>query len=156
MSYPFNGISVEHNIIRSHLFDFFAVEISACAFNVSLNQGDVILFPHIISSSGIHNTSMFINTGTFTCERPGLYFISCFVMSYSQFASFSILKNNKEVSHVYVNGGTAAFQRSDYSTGTSVQVISLDVGDTIVVETAYPMYVYGHPYSCLTIFKLKW
>ncbi|VDI07146.1 Hypothetical predicted protein [Mytilus galloprovincialis] len=131
------------------------VALSSCAANGSYSQGDVIHFPHTISSAGISSLSTFSSSGVYTCEFPGLYFVSVYIMSYSQFASFYILKNENQLTHVYIKGSDAFGARSHYATGTSVQAAHLEAGDTIVIKAANQMYVYGNPHSCVTIFKLK-
>lgn len=133
----------------------FSVALSSCAANGSYSQGDVIHFPHTISSAGISSLSTFSSSGVYTCEFPGLYFVSVYIMSYSQFASFYILKNENQLTHVYIKGSDTFGARSHYATGTSVLAAHLEAGDTIVIKAANQMYVYGNPHSCVTVFKLK-
>ncbi|CAC5404908.1 unnamed protein product [Mytilus coruscus] len=113
------------------------VAVSSCASNGSYSQGDIIHFPYIISSVGIYSLSAFSSSGVYTCQSPGLYFVSVYIMSYSQFASFYILKNENQLTHVYIKGSDGFAIRSHYATGTSVQAVHLKTGDTIVIKAAY-------------------
>lgn len=93
------------------------------------SAGYQLKFPAIKSSFGISNVSSIKNTGTFICEKKGLYIILVTVMSCtSKDSRFAIYRNNRQFMEYYV-GHTSG---CDSATGTAV--VKLHVGDAINVR----------------------
>ncbi|XP_071172096.1 uncharacterized protein [Mytilus edulis] len=93
------------------------------------SAGYQLKFPAIKSSFGISNVSSIKNTGTFICEKKGLYIILVTVMScLSSGNRFAIYRNNRQFMVYYVG------YSSGCDSGTGTAVVELHVGDAINVR----------------------
>lgn len=117
-------------------------------------RGFVLKFDDISTQTGINNLSSFRNTGKFTCESEGLYLISSWVESNTDYARFGVYRNNFLLANAYItytDSGSVVV-----GTGTAVIAVELQVGDLVYVKTEYNMLPYiNSKDSCLTIAKLK-
>jgi hypothetical protein len=87
----------------------------------------VIEFTYEKISDGIHNTDSIRNSGIFTCENPGLYLISVYITTDTNFARYAVYKNT-----VQIAAGCSSL--AGFFETTSVTVIEhLTVNDTISV-----------------------
>ncbi|XP_076072026.1 uncharacterized protein LOC143043729 [Mytilus galloprovincialis] len=63
------------------------VAVTSCALSsITYNSGDIIKFSDVKLSNGIGNVNNFKSSGTFTCEKPGLYLFGVYIMSLSTLA----------------------------------------------------------------------
>ena len=110
-------------------------------------KNDVIQFTDVKISNGIHNTDSIKTSGIFTCENPGLYLISVYIVTNAKQGSYYVHKNT-----VTIADGFSSL--TDHYETTSVSVIEhLTVNDRISVTG--DMYVYSNYESCLTILQIK-
>lgn len=86
-------------------------------------------------------------TGIFKCDKPGLYFVSSFIMT-----------NTNGYYYLYKNGGDNAeafFSLNGYyQTSTIVQLIHLSANDTLSIVNGASKRKVGNPASCLSILQL--
>lgn len=122
---------------------------------VSVEQN--IIFPKIMTQFGISNTSAFTSTGIFTCQYPGLYFVSVTILSRSYDAAYQIKLNSSVLTTGFVSRVNSQETKEDnnFHTGTSMIVISLKQADQISVVTAYRLIEVHSWHSCITIIKIK-
>ena len=110
-------------------------------------KNGVIQFTDVKISNGIHNTDSIKTSGIFTCENPGLYLISVYIVTNAKQGSYYVHKNT-----VTIADGFSSL--TDHYETTSVSVIEhLTVNDRISVTG--DMYVYSNYESCLTILQIK-
>jgi hypothetical protein len=69
---------------------------TSCSNAETVNSGDVVKFPNVQSNYGIHNLTMFKQTGIFTCEQKGLYMFFTNIVSSSEYGYFSWYLNNSK------------------------------------------------------------
>ncbi|CAC5422870.1 unnamed protein product [Mytilus coruscus] len=116
---------------------------------------EIIKFSAVKLSNGIENVKKFISSGTFTCEKQGIYLVGVYILSYTRHASFVIMKNGIIVSIVYVRPALRS-TNSNYHTGTGIIAVQLNANDTLNIKSGYyKMQVYGRKFSCLTVIKVK-
>ena len=128
--------------------------LSSCSNGGTFTAGTIIKFPDTKTVYGISDINGFQTSGQFVCEVSGVYLFSVHIMSRSNDASYQMLKNSMNISHVYV------IYTSDtglhYNTGTGVMAVQLNVGDTLYVKAdGTDMYTYSGTNSCMTIIKIK-
>lgn len=134
---------------------FVSVAVTSCAHStITYNSGDIIKFSDVKLSNGIGNVNNFKSSGKFACEKPGLYLIGVYILSYTKSSEFRIMKNGIMVSRVYVRPPLNS-ANDNYHTGTGVIAVQLNVNDTLNIGASSTMEVYGGGYSCLTIIKVK-
>ncbi|CAG2240476.1 unnamed protein product [Mytilus edulis] len=131
------------------------VAVTSCALSsIIYNTGDIIKFSDVKLSNGIGNANNFKSSGKFTCEKPGLYLIGAYIVSYTKGSEFHIMKNGIMVSRVYVRPPLNSSD-DNHHTGTGIIAVQLDVNDTLSIKASTTMQVQGGGYSCLTIIKEK-
>ena len=127
--------------------------LSSCSNGGTISPGTIIKFPITKTVYGISDINGYKTSGKFVCEVSGVYLFSVHIMSQSNNAVYQMLKNNMILSYVYV------IYTSDtglhYNTGTGVMAVQLNVGDTLYVKASSNMHIYGSPYSCMTIIKIR-
>lgn len=134
---------------------FFSVAITSCAVGTfNYNSGDVMKFSDVKLSNGIGNVANFKSSGTFTCEKQGLYLVAAYIMSYSTHAQFQIIKNGNLVSRVHVSPALTSNRSDSYHTGTGIIAVHLNSNDTINIKSGHTIILYGG-YSCLTVIKVN-
>jgi hypothetical protein len=107
----------------------------------------VIQFTDVKIADGIHNTDLIRNSGIFTCENTGLYYISVYIGTNNKHGRYDVYKNTN-----WIAGGFSSL--TDYYATTYVTVIEhLTVNDTI--SATGDVTVFGGCYSCLTILQIK-
>lgn len=134
---------------------FVSVAMTACVSSSggSKPSGSIVKFDEVKTSVGVNNISSFRTSGKFNCEIDGLYLISAFIDTNSNYGYY----------HVYKNGitiGTTVFNYISSSdsienTGTAVVTVELDIGDTVRIQTGRSMNVVSGLRSCFTIAKLN-
>ena len=93
---------------------FFSVALTSCSNAETVNSGDVVKFPNVQSNYGIHNLTMFKQTGIFTCEQKGLYMFFTNIVSSSEYGYFSwYLNNSNYLSTIYTSNHDNLFYQSD-------------------------------------------
>ncbi|CAC5421154.1 unnamed protein product [Mytilus coruscus] len=106
------------------------------AFGVSSgtrSSGYQLKFPVIKSSVGISNLSSVQKSGSFICEKKGLYLVTVTVMVCSRGDSrFYIYKNNKEFMEYYI--GRSDGSKEDCHSGTGTAVVELHVDDSLNIR----------------------
>jgi hypothetical protein len=87
-------------------------------------------------------------TGTFTCETAGVYLISVFIMTNTNWAITEMYRNNNVIANGYfsLNG--------HYQTTTVVVLQRLDVNDIISIRAVGNMYIYGGFNGCLSVVQI--
>ncbi|CAC5422872.1 unnamed protein product [Mytilus coruscus] len=132
------------------------VAITSCARNTHTYDGnEIIKFSAVKLSNGIENVKKFISSGTFTCEKQGIYLVGLYILSYTQRASFAIMKNGIIVSSVYVRPALRSTE-DNHHTGTGIIAVQLNENDTLNIKSGYyKTQVYGRKFSCLTVIKVK-
>lgn len=100
-------------------------------------------------SLGINNISTFKSTGTFVCEKEGLYMIAATVSSKDSYANFCIRRYGTAISCAEIgkHSGDA------WHSGTSVIALHLQVNAQIYVDTGMTV-EYGQ-WTHFTIIKIK-
>ncbi len=94
-------------------------------------SGPIILF-NVHHSYGITNSTLskFKSTGTFVCEKEGLYLIASNIISNKSGSWFKIMKNQEELSRTYI----AYFgSGASWHSGTGIVVVTLQIMDTISI-----------------------
>lgn len=114
----------------------FSVAFTAVGSGQGIGQsGYQLKFPIIKSSVGISNLFFIKSTGTFRCEKKGLYLVIVTVTVCSAGdSSFSIYKNNQQLMLYYIGRSDGAKEDCHSETGTAV--VELDVHDTLNVKNA--------------------
>lgn len=128
------------------------VAVTSCARSPhTYNAGETIKFENVKTAVGINKLQDFKTSGTFIAEKPGLYMIAAFVMSYSHGAQFIMYKNTEAISKVFIRHD---LREADKHTGTGVIAVELNINDVIrIVAGCANMNVY-QTYSCLTVIKI--
>ncbi|CAG2222819.1 unnamed protein product [Mytilus edulis] len=127
------------------------VAVSACATEQSV--GGIVRFPTVKTEFGISKLSGLQTRGEFVCDIPGLYLVSVYLVSATTHANFNLYKNSYDLTKVFMKGSSK--DNRDYGTGTAVQAVELDVGDTIYVKLEGQYTIVGNSSSCITIMKIK-
>ena len=109
-----------------------------------------IEFTDVKTAYGIANLTRVKTEGQFTCEKPGSYLISAFVLSELSNAHMYLYKNTEGIAHGH-------FGKSTYSTCSLTVFEQLSFGDTISVKIRGQQYVtwYGFQQACLSILKIN-
>ena len=107
----------------------------------------VIQFTDVKIANGIHNTDLIRTSGIFTCENPGLYLISAYLLTDAKEGFYNMKKNN-----ITIAGGWSS-QTGWYQTTSMTVIEQLTVNDTISVHAR--MNVDGGYASCLTILQIQ-
>lgn len=127
-----------------------AEEVAMTAFvssTIYLLAGNVVQFNRIYFSVGISNLTMYITSGKFKCEKPGLYTISVTITMYG--GEFYIYVNGNQITATYKHESDVWWHSS--STTISLQ---LQVNDSVWIQTS-SVHVRGGSYSHFTIVKVK-
>ena len=61
----------------------FSVALTSCSNGETVNSGDVVKFPNVITNYGLQNLTLFKQNGIFTCEQKGLYMFFSNILSTS-------------------------------------------------------------------------
>lgn len=150
-----------HNAhMRAYLLDsillilLISVALTSCSNGRTYAAFEIIKFSNVKLSSGIGNVANFKSSGTFICEKQGLYLVGAYIMSYSTLAQFQIIKNGILVSRVQVSPTFTSTGNDNYHTGTGIIAVHMNSNDTINIKSGYTMTLYGG-YSCLTVIKVN-
>ncbi|CAC5422871.1 unnamed protein product [Mytilus coruscus] len=132
------------------------VAITSCVLDThTFNGREIINFSDVKLSNGIENVKKFKSSGTFICEKQGIYLVGVYIMSYTKEAHFEIMKNGIIVSRVKVRPDLGSTE-DNYHTGTGIIAVQLNANDTLNIQAGYrKMKVDGGGYSCLTVIKMK-
>lgn len=94
----------------------------------------------------------FHTTGTFTCEKSGVYLLAVHIAnSGNSNAVFALYKNSKVISYVMVVYGTHS---TDYNSGSGTVVVQMNAGDILLAKAIENFNVQGS-YSCFTVLKIN-
>lgn len=137
------------------LISLISVALTSCSNGGTYAGIEIIKFSNVKLSSGIGNVANFKSSGTFTCEKQGLYLVGAYIMSYSTLAGFQIIKNGILVSRVQVSPTFTSTGNDNYHTGTGIIAVHLNSNDTINIKSSHTMKVYPGGYSCLTVIKVN-
>ena len=125
---------------------YISVALKTCVGSEGDANG-VIKFIDVRIADGIHNTDLIRNSEIFTCENPGLYLISFYIVTNAKHGRYDMYKNT-----VRISDGLSLLT-NHYET-TSVNVIEhLTANDTISIKGN--MYVFSGYEPCLTILQIK-
>lgn len=115
----------------------------------SYNLGQVIKYQRIRASTGISNTTRFLSSGVFICEKPGLYIIMVSMRGRSSDNYYYIKKNNTYmlfIQNIHSNDGVERSVSGSFA-------IDLDIGDSIYVISFTSVRLID--YACLSVIKIK-
>ena len=110
-------------------------------------KNDVIQFTDVRVADGIHSTDSITNSGIFTCENPGLYLVSVYIVTNTNHGSYGVYKNTNIIADAF------ASLTDYYQTASTTVVEHLAVNDAISVKGS--LYVYKNYESCLTILQIQ-
>lgn len=131
-----------------HLF-IYIVAVTACATGKIYSSSETILFPNVRKKIGITDIMILSmkTTGIFKCKKPGLYFVSSFIMANTN-GNYYLAKNGGSIANGYfsLNGG--------YQTSTIVQLVLLNANDILYIKNGNSKNIHGGDYSCLSILQL--
>lgn len=132
----------------------FVAAFTVCASEQSYFPGGTILFPYVQTRFCVRNSSLSAlgSSGKYTCDEAGLYLISGFIMTKTTGYVFLYLKKNGYIiGRIYFSVTTNG---NSYQTSTFLVLQYLNKHDTIHLQTAMPMMVYGNTYSCISFLQL--
>lgn len=131
--------------------------MTACvSSDVTSPNGSFVKFDDVRTTVGVKNITSFFKSGQFTCEVEGLYLISAFIDTSTNYGHYHIYKNEMIfVSNFFNFITTSGDIGGSGNTGTAVVAVALDIGDTVRIQTANSMYVVSDKRSCITIAKLN-
>lgn len=130
--------------------NLFSVAMTAfVSSTIYLLAGNVVQFNRIYFSVGISNLTLYITSGKFKCEKPGLYTISVTITMYENGGEFYIYVNGNQITASYKHQSDVRWHSS--STTISLQ---LQVNDSVWIQTS-SVHVRGGSYSHFTIVKVK-
>ncbi|XP_071136988.1 uncharacterized protein MG328 homolog [Mytilus edulis] len=130
------------------------VAVTACSSSGDTkSSGYVVKFDDVRAIVGVKNISSFRTSGQFTSEVEGLYLVSVWIDTTTNYGHFQIYKNQMIIGSTVFNyiSTSATVQ----TTGTAVVAVELQIGDTVRIQTAKSMYIAHSKESCFTIAKLN-
>lgn len=104
--------------------------ITACTSS-NENVNGAVKFPKVYTSVGTTNQSSFLSTGNFFCDVPGLYYISSYIKTNTNFNAYYLKKNNDIIST-----SITTYWPEYYGTSTSVisAVVELNKTDELYLQ----------------------
>lgn len=137
------------------MFNLFAsVAVTACVSSgETKSSGSVVKFDDVRALVGVKNISSFHTSGQFTNEVEGLYLISAFIDTSTNYGHFQIYKNQIIIGDTVFNYISSSDRIE--TTGTAVVAVELDIGDTVRIQTGKSMNISYGRRSCFTIAKLN-
>lgn len=135
-------------------FPFVSVAITACVANGGTKpSGYIVKFDDVRTHVGINNIASFRTNGKFICEVDGIYLVSTWIDSSTNYGRFHIYKNEQIIGSTVFNyiSTTASVE----NTGTAVVAVELHIGDTVRIQTGRSMNIVSSRRSCFTIAKLN-
>lgn len=134
----------------SYLFCI-SVALTACTVDTKVING-AVPFPKIYTSVGITNQAIFLSTGKFVCDIPGLYYISSYIRTNQNGFSYHLMKNNVPIS----TSATTTWSGSiGYSTSVITTAVDIQSNDELYLKAPSSNSIQGS-YSCITVIKVKW
>lgn len=125
---------------------------SCTASDVDYSSGQIIQFPSTKTFIGISTLYDFQTTGTFNCEKSGVYLFAVFITNYGNFnADYVLYKNSQLLSQVVIVLGKHDY---NYFSGWGTVVVQLNVGDTLLAKVNRNMRVAGSD-SCFTVLRIN-
>ncbi|CAC5386305.1 unnamed protein product [Mytilus coruscus] len=133
-----NRLDVRIEQLKSGLKQFTEkVAITSCAPRTLIfDKSDIIKFSDVKLSNGIGNVENFKSSGTFTCEKPGLYLVGVKIMSHINYVQAEIRKNGhllSSVNPVLKNKG----DNNKFHIGTDIMVVQLNTNDTLYITSYF-------------------
>ncbi|XP_071123385.1 uncharacterized protein [Mytilus edulis] len=126
------------------------VFITARPIEGNYNAGQIVTYESVELKNGIKNVTSFQTSGIFTCEKRGIYQISIFITTNPHTSRFIVFKNKNYIAETF-----SSF-KSYYSTGSTIIVTQMEVGDTILVKAiSVASYVYNSYESGISILQLQ-
>lgn len=116
-------------------------------------NGYIVKFDDVRTQVGINNIASFRTSGKFTNEVKGLYLISAWIHTSTNYGRFHIFKNEMVIGSTVFNYISNSLTIEN--TGTVVVAVELQIEDTMRIQTARTMNVIGSRQSCFTIAKLN-
>lgn len=150
----FNNIKLRRiSFIVYTFFYFVLVAMTACVSTcTSQSTGHNVKFDDVRTQVGINNIASFRTSGQFTSEVRGLYLVSAWIHTTTNYGYFHIYKNQIIIGSIIFN--YISTSGNIENTGTAVVAVELDIGDTVRVQTGRTMYIRSLQ-SCFTIAKLN-
>lgn len=145
-----NDLRLQNKTIVSLQKENEKVALMGCAPSViEYSVNEVIKFTEIQESHGINALSNFKSTGKFTCETPGLYFITAVIATNTNDQPFQIITNSGKVMQSY-----QVRTPGHYASFTGTAIVELRVNDTVWISpSSSKLKIYNDRTSCVTIFK---
>lgn len=130
----------------------FSVAMTAHMSSSTSSVG-ILKFDDVQFSVGIRHLSAYKNTGTFVCEKKGLYLISSSILSTTNSAGYYIRMNGKLISStkIWYNSNSPRMQL----TGSIVIALQLLPNDSVSIYNPANYAISGGQWSTLTIMKVK-
>lgn len=135
---------------------FISVAMTACVSSFTAGtkpSGSIVKFDDIRDIVGVKNISSFRTSGRFTSEVEGLYLVSAWINTSSNYGHLNIYKDQKVIGSIVYN--YISTSASIQTTGTAVVAVELNIGDTVRIQTGISMYIAHSKESCFTIAKLN-
>ncbi|CAC5371303.1 unnamed protein product [Mytilus coruscus] len=130
------------------------VAMTACVLNSGTKpSGSVVKFDDVLTQVGINNIASFRKSGQFTSEVKGLYLVSAWIYTTTNYGHFYIYKNQMIIGRIVFN--YISTSATVETTGTAVVAVELQIGDTVRIQTGKSMTIISSKRSCFTIAKLN-
>ncbi|VDI55949.1 Hypothetical predicted protein [Mytilus galloprovincialis] len=125
------------------------VAVTACALQKPYSLYERIQFLYVKTNIGVTDSviSSLKSTGNFKCVKPGLYFVSSYIMSNTN-GNFYLKKNSGIIAEAYFSLNSGA------QTSTIMQLILLGANDTLSIFNGNSKNIYGNNRSCISILQL--
>lgn len=101
----------------------------------------------------MNNIASLRTSGKFTNEVKGLYLISAWIHTSTNYGCFHIFKNQMVIGSTVFNYISNSLTIEH--TGTAVVAVELQIGDSVRIQTGKSMYIHSSGHSCFTIAKLN-
>ncbi|CAG2211844.1 unnamed protein product [Mytilus edulis] len=148
----YNKADLTEQTLDKHLKELAdRVYITARPIAGTYTAGQILTYKSVELKNGIKNVTSFQTSGIFTCEKRGIYQISIFITTNPHTSRFIVYKNKDLITETF-----SSFD-SFYSTGSTIVVTQMKVGDTLYVKAiTVASYVYNGNYeSGISIVQLQ-
>ena len=125
--------------------------LTTCAVDTpNIFEGKAISFSNVKFAKGISDglVNYIKSNGTFTCEKPGTYLVTVYIVTDTVRSSFNVLKNNEVIAYFSMT--------TYYQSAAVTSVTDLQIDDVISVSLRHEyLRVFGDIESCMSIVQLE-